>query len=286
MSRAISYTPRENLLRMKMQKKKLFVVVEGEDDIPIYEIALRSIMIDKNISTEFEIIHGGGKGTINEFIPSYSGDNFKVIFDLDFDYNDKVSDNRVHYLGMYSIENYFYNKLVISFLLANVMKKRVDDVKKWLDLTDWYSEINSQCLLMLKYIYYYQKHHNGDRKKWSNVFVVRSNSCWKIDPTKISTVINNIKRDIAVSDAVVEEYFKRDFPAFDCVSKVFPGKIVFVSFYRYIKLFVELSYKGIFGSNFSNDSALKNSISALLKFNPEFRKSISPIVMFLETHAA
>jgi len=286
MSKVISYTPTENLMRIKMQKKRHFVVVEGEDDVPIYEIALRSIVLEKNITTEFEVMHAGGKESIKKFIGCYSRINFKAILDLDFDHKDQIVDERVHYLDVYSIENYFFSKIVITYLLASILKKKFSDVNQWLDMTDWYAEINAQCLLLLKYLFYYQKAHCGDREKWSTSFIVRNKNCWKIDPLKVSLVLDKIKTDIGVEDEVVEEYFRINFPTEECLSKVFPGKMVFISFYRYLKLYVEIGHKGVFGANYTNEGAFKNSSSSLLRFSPEFRKSIAPIIEFLGAKAA
>jgi len=286
MSKVISYSSEENLMRIKMQKKQIFIVVEGEDDVPIYEIAIHSIVMDKKIDVGFEVIHAGGKENIKAFASVCKQNNFRAILDLDFDHKDQVDDDRLNYLNVYSIENHFFGKVVTSYLLSSILKKRYSDVKEWLNIDGWYDEINAQCVLLLKYLFYYQKAFGGERKKWSDAFIVRDNKCWKIDPNKVTFLLDRIKREIGVEDDAVENFFAENFTTGDCISKVFPGKILFVSFYRYLKIYVESGYKGVFGANYTNDTALKNSSCSLLKFNPDFRKTISPIIQFLESQAA
>ena len=47
MKKIIKYTGEENLIRIKMQKNTKFIVVEGEDDIPIYETIFNSHVIEQ-----------------------------------------------------------------------------------------------------------------------------------------------------------------------------------------------------------------------------------------------
>ncbi len=281
MSKLISYTGEENLMRIKMQKRTKFILIEGEDDIPIYESIFNSSAFEKNINIDFEITFGGGKPKILDFIKRYQKKNFKAILDLDFDYNEKIVDSRTIYLDCYSLENYFFNKIVFSYLIANILKKNMNEVKEWLDISTWYNHVNSECILCLKYLFYYQKAYNGDRNKWSNTFIVSNNSIWKIDQIKINGLVAKIKEETNVGNITIEEYFISTFPKFKCVSRVFPGKMLFVSFYRFIKQFLEKEYAGKFGSNFSNDSALKNFAASFLRFNPNLRRLLDPVFIFL-----
>ena len=63
-----------------------------------------------------------------DFAHSYAKNNFRAILDLDFDYHDKINDHRLKYLEVYSIENYYFNRIVLSYILANILKSNMKDV--------------------------------------------------------------------------------------------------------------------------------------------------------------
>ncbi|MDH5561902.1 MAG: DUF4435 domain-containing protein [Deltaproteobacteria bacterium] len=281
MRKVLKYTGEENLIRIKMQSNTKFILVEGEDDLPIYENIFHSHAHDSKVEFDFEVTFGGGKSNINDFIKSYKKNNFSVVLDLDFDHSEKISDERVCYLDRYSIENYFYSRVVIGYLLSFVIKSNIKETLKWLDITDWIKHVNDECLNCLKSIYYYQKKFDGDKSKWSCCFVLKDNGSWKIDRSKINSIITMITRDAGVTIDEIDDYFKFTFPEFECLTNVFPGKILFVSFYRFLKHFLENGYPGLFRANYTNEISFKNSAASFLRFNPDLRKAIGPVFKFL-----
>lgn len=99
------YNCDENFRRIKRQKTLKFVVVEGVDDVPIYESVLSYLSKD---GVEYDVIHSEGKKNIKKFHdenPSLK--NCIYIADKDFDDTRLPMDNVV-FLNRYSIENYFF----------------------------------------------------------------------------------------------------------------------------------------------------------------------------------
>ena len=208
MNKIIKFTGEENLIRIKMQKNTKFIVVEGEDDIPIYETIFNSHIIENNLNIDFEVIYCGGKSKISRFVHSYAKNNFRAILDLDFDYHDRINDHRLKYLEVYSIENYYFNRIVLSYILANILKSNMKDVLSQLNITEWHTHINDECIDCLKHIYFYQKSYNEDKTKWSNLYICGDNGCWEVDKVKIDKIIQMIKQETGVSDQEIEDYFK------------------------------------------------------------------------------
>jgi len=281
MKKLLKFTGEENLIRIKMQKNTKFIVVEGEDDIPIYETIFNSHVIERNLDIDFEVVYCGGKSKIINFAKLYSKNNFMAILDLDFDFNNKIVDHRLKYLEAYSIENYFFNKIVLSYILANILKSNMKIVLSQINISDWHNHINDECIDCLKHIYFYQKSYNNDKSKWSKLFICGDNGCWEIDRTKIEKIVQMIKIETGVSDQEIDNFFTSTFPSYERITKVFPGKMLFTSFYRYVKQYMEKNYSGIFSANFTNDKSFKNSSITYLKFNVECRKILLPVFNYL-----
>jgi hypothetical protein len=281
MKKILQYTGEENLLRIKMQRNTKFILVEGEDDIPTYETIFNSHVIEQNLAVDYEIVYGGGKSKINSFAQSYGKNNFRAILDLDFDYHNKINDYRLKYLEAYSIENYYFNRIVLSYIIANIIKSSMRDVLPKLDITEWHTHINMECFDCLKHIYFYQKSYNEDKTKWSSLYICGDSGCWEIDKLKINRIVDKIKGETGVSDQEIDDFFNSTFPTYDKIAKVFPGKMLFTSFYRYVKQYMEKSYSGVFGANFTNDKAFKNASTSYLKFNTECRRILLPVFNYL-----
>ncbi|MGE4440074.1 MAG: DUF4435 domain-containing protein [Desulfomicrobium sp.] len=281
MKKILRYTEEENLTRIKMQKNTKFIIVEGADDVPIYETIFNSHVIELSLDVDFEVVYGGGKSKITSFAQSYCKNNFRAILDLDFDHNEKISDHRLRYLDAYSIENYYFSRIVLSYLLANILKLKMKDVLAHVDLTEWHSHVNDECFCCLKHLYFYQKNYNYDKSKWSNMYICKDNGCWEIDKTKINLILTKIIDETCVTDQEIDDFFNSTFPSYDKITKVFPGKMIFHSFYRYVKQYMEKNYSGIFSANFTNDKSFKNASTTYLKFNTECRKILHPIFNYL-----
>lgn len=106
------YTAEENIRRIMMEDGSKFILVEGEDDVHLYEASIKMMLVGREGAVEFIPVFGGGKTKISEFVQQTEQTNFIAILDRDFDISTPIMDQRVIYLDKYSIENYFFTDCI------------------------------------------------------------------------------------------------------------------------------------------------------------------------------
>lgn len=229
-----TYNSEENLRRIKMQKKLSFVVVEGADDVPIYESCLSSMSPDCN---QYDIVFAGGKTAIRKFLLSNTTDNAIFIIDRDF-YDIGISDMRIVSLDRYSIENYFICEEVISRSLQFILGCKFQDALEAFNLDEFISEVSEALGLLIKVIFYYQReiapHSTGEeRPAWSDFFLCE-NASWRLCADRIQELIDVLLPTQELIRAA-EEYYDANFSLTGSVIHNFPGKMLKHSLQRYIR---------------------------------------------------
>ncbi len=235
MSSFPQYTGPENLRRIAMQSRQKFILVEGPFDLPIYDELLKNVAEKYSITNEKIILFGGGKQNILAWLSQRNRNNVSIILDMDFDYGNYQSHrDSIFELKKYSIENYFFDNDVVSPLISSIFKVTIDDVKRIFNLEEllihWRHHIES----LIPVIYYYQMKFNGDKSKWSNTFICDDRNytlcCNKIDNFK-SKLLEEMNID---ENTCITEY-RRFISERNSSDTIFPGKLLLVSFYRYLK---------------------------------------------------
>jgi 5S rRNA maturation endonuclease (ribonuclease M5) len=273
-----SYSAEENLRRIRMQKKLNFVVVEGPDDIPIYESFLESL----NVKNNFEVIFSGGKTAIKDFIKNHKSKNSIFIVDRDFDKNE-INDERVVYLNRYSIENYFICEEVISAALSLVFKCKKQDAKNIFSLDEYRKEISHSIETLTKSLYYYQNiiaPQKVDEEKiaWSDMFICENNS-WKICKKKVIQLIKTLIPDDEDQDKAKSEFEKKYTANVDFLY-IFPGKMLKTSLQRYIQLKIK-EVKPSARSHFGDIEAMRIALASKMHYSTDLKTTLEPVNAFL-----
>jgi len=282
MSSIPAYDIEENLRRIDMQRSLKFVVVEGIDDVPIYE----NIILSLNKSgCDFDVIHSGGKPRIDVFLrdnPDVS--NCFFIVDRDFDRLDSYQNNVVC-LERYSIENFYFCEDVIKAVIAMSLRLKLSDAAQIIDIGK-FIEINSPKMVKLFYaIFYYQKVEverlsalNIETNSWSDAFICKNNS-WEICQEKVTTLIENLYPDGYDEDSAIE-YYKSNYTSSGCVLSDFPGKMLKVALQRYIKdSVIKINKK--YGSKFSNTDVTFTIFMSNLNLSKSLVRNLQPVSSFL-----
>ncbi len=274
------YSGEENLRRIKMQKATTFVVVEGVDDIPIYESCISAMVGDCN---KYDIIHSGGKISIRDYVCENKTNN--AIFLVDRDFSDiDVSDTRIVSLQKYSIENYFICEEVIAHALQFVLNCKLKDAIDIIDLNDFTENLEISLSTLIKVIYFYQKkispELNGkERPAWSDSFLCKNDS-WQLCEEKIRILISKLLLSPhTVNDA--EKYFERNFSLSGKIEDIFPGKILKHSLHRYIKNYAK-SIKPKAGGRFSDVENTKMLLSSVMHRSSKLKDILGPVAKFIQ----
>ncbi|MBU1390717.1 MAG: DUF4435 domain-containing protein [Gammaproteobacteria bacterium] len=273
------YTAEENFRRIRRQKRLKFIVVEGCDDVPIYESCLHSLC---GKDTDFDIVYSEGKLRIKKFLVSSTAANAMFIIDKDFD-DIGVIDERLVSLNRYSIENYFISEDVISFSLQFVLKCKLIDVRNSFSLDEFLGEVSVATTSLLKIIFFYQKRVapfvDGDEKvSWSDFFISADND-WRLCRGRIEELISLLNPHDASLDEV-DHYFKSNFHSSGSIVGDFPGKMLKHSLQRYIKNKI-VEIKPAAKGKFSNVEVLRESLAAVMYRSDEIKLVLEPVVNFL-----
>ncbi|HIF9345069.1 TPA: DUF4435 domain-containing protein [Photobacterium damselae] len=229
------YNADENLFSISMDKNQKFILVEGPFDLPIYEEIVNTIYKKYSIEEEKIITFGGGKQNIIEWASQEHRNNVSIIFDMDFDYgNYSIDTNNVFELRKYSIENYFFDMDVIAPLLSSIFRVKTKDIKDTISLNDLIRHWDETISELTPVIFYYQKHYNGDKEKWTKVFVCQDKN-FSICSGKIQQFKSRLLEEMGVTEETCNNYFSIHKPSSSSPDVIFPGKILFTSFYRYLK---------------------------------------------------
>ncbi|WP_460317884.1 DUF4435 domain-containing protein [Pseudomonas ogarae] len=273
-----AFSAEENMRRLKMQKRLTFVVVEGSDDVPLYESCL--MMELKNV--DFDVIYSGGKKPIQDFLAEHKSNNAMFIVDKDFD-DFSTLDARVVALDRYSIENYFICEEVISHSIKFAISCRLQDAAEAFDLTEFVEKITRSIEMLVKVLFYYQRHavHQLDGKEkqsWSDVFLCENNS-WELSSDQILALISRLAptpKDIV--DA--EEYFAENFRHPGVLINAFPGKMLKTSLQRYIRQQVMQIKPGAKGK-YNNVEDTRALLSSVLHHSSSLKNVLRSVVEFL-----
>ncbi len=273
-----TYNGEENLRRTRIQKSLTFVIVEGSDDVPIYESCLNHMAQE---SQKYDVIFAGGKTAIREYIAKHKNDN--VIFIIDRDFQDMdVEDERIISLDRYSIENYFICSQVISHSLKFSLNCKFQDAAEAFDLDEYINSICRSTELLMKAIYYYQKviskTADGARTAWSDTFLCQNNS-WELCSTKIEDLINALL-PTAELKASAEDYYRDNFNLPGTAIENFPGKMLKHSLQRYIRQQV-ISLRPNARGKFNDVDTTRELLSAVIHRSDHMRRVLTPVVEFI-----
>ncbi|MFK3680703.1 DUF4435 domain-containing protein [Pseudomonas sp. NPDC088890] len=272
------YNGVENLRRIKMQKSTTFVVVEGVDDVPIYESCLSHMVQDCH---KYDIVFTDGKTAIRDFLRSNRAHNAVFIIDRDFQ-DIEIEDPRLITLDRYSIENYFICSQVISHSLKFALNCKFKDAHEAFDLNEFSEFISGATENLIKAIYYYQKVLSktieGDRPAWSDTFLCE-NSNWRLCNTKINDLINTLLPTSEAREAA-DKYYQEHFDLPGTAVENFPGKMLKVSLQRYIRqqvIRLRPSAKG----KYSDVETTRELLSAVIHKSDDMVRILSPVVEFI-----
>jgi len=279
MSNFPSYTEEENITRIRMEKNVIFVVVEGIDDIPIYECTLNSLL-PPEVKNIWDIVHVGGKTNIKTLIQECSNSNYICVADKDFD--EKIQDERVVLLSRYSIENFLICEEAISAALSISLQKKINDVKEKFSLSDFYGEIEANAVNLLKSLFYYQRVISpgieGEKPSWSDQSIHAHPPKWGICPASVNSLIAQLIPADVTSD-MIDRYYEEHFESSGNISHDLPGKMLKVVLQRYVQNFYKTFKKG--GSPYSSPDSFASSIIGVLNKSTDFVNQIRPIVNFI-----
>lgn len=282
MSNIPTYNADENLRRIKMQRQLKFIVVEGSDDLPIYESCIQSLL--KTDSPEYDIIFAGGKGKIKDFAISNACENAMFIIDKDF--NDlELDDERIISLNRYSIENYFINNDVIAHALKFVFNCKLQDAKEIFSIEEYLEEMSSSLRDLIVVLFYYQRkyskvlHARGvEVVAWGDSFLCQDHD-WKLCREKINRLITSLTDgNFTIDEAKV--YYGENFTPSESVAFDFPGKMLKTSLQRYIRQKI-LEIKPGAGGKFNNAEEVRTQLSLSIHYSQELATALTPALRFI-----
>lgn len=280
MSSIRSYTSEENLRRIKMQKSLTFVIVEGSDDVPIYESCLSSMLPD---CTHYDVIYSGGKTAIRNYLQDNKTANAVFVIDRDF-HDIGIEDKRIVSLDRYSVENYFICEEVISYSLQFALGCKFRDALEAFSLNEYIESVTNALETLIKVIFYYQRvvapQHSGEiRPAWSDVFLCE-NSSWRLCNTKIQELTNQLLPDAALIQSAIE-YYDQHFALGGSVIENFPGKILKHSLQRYIRHKV-IDLKPTAKGKYNDVETTRAMLSSVMHRSRHMMRVLSPVVAFVK----
>lgn len=278
-----TYNGAENLRRIRMQKSTTFVVVEGSDDIPIYESCLSHMAQG---CERYDVVFAGGKTAIKDYVTSNRTIN--AIFIIDRDFHDiGLHDERIISLDRYSIENYLICSQVISHSLKFSLNCKFQDAFVAFDIEEYVASICRSTQRLIKAIYYYQKVHSkefeGERPAWSDTFLCQNNS-WELCSTKIEDLISALLPTPELL-AKAELYYDENFNLPGTAIENFPGKMLKHSLQRYIKRQVIDMRPGARGK-YHDVETTTEQLSAVIHKSDHMNRVLAPVVAFIRHREA
>lgn len=230
------YNARENLDRVLIDENSKYLIVEGPFDLSIYSILTEIVCQKRSIENNRLVVFGGGKSNILKFIDDNSIKNSTVILDMDFDGPDVVySQGFIYSLRKYSIENYAINVRVLSRLLSVLLGITPQDIRQHFTMEEFVQHLNEELRGVIPVLYYYQCLFNGNKERWSSVFLNRGNGDWRICRQQIERFKTSLLSDMQITEEECAEAYRAVFHSDLCVSISFPGKILLESLHRFLK---------------------------------------------------
>ncbi|MBW3775656.1 DUF4435 domain-containing protein [Aeromonas veronii] len=286
MSNIPAYNAEENLRRIKMQRQLKFIVVEGSDDLPIYESCIQSLLKNVSDNSDYDIIFAGGKGKIKEFASSNAANN--VVFIIDKDFNDlELNDNRIISLDRYSIENYFINNDVIAHTLKFVFNCKLKDAKDLFSIDEYLEEMSTSLRDLIVVLFYYQRQHSRVLHEqgiavmpWSDSFLCQDHD-WKLCREKINRLITSLTDGNFTIDEA-RDYYRNNFTPSATIAFDFPGKMLKTSLQRYIRQKI-LAIKPNAGGKFNNTEEARTQLSLTIHHSQELVAALTPALRFITT---
>lgn len=270
MSNIPQFTAEENLTRVIMDKNSQYLIVEGSFDLPIYCEAISLLMDKHQLSNEPIIVFGGGKLNILVWTNNENPSNAVVILDMDFDNPDvELKNNIITPLRRYSIENYFFDEEVAAPFIAHLLNRNINDVKAVLSFKDLHEHWGAELKELIPVIYYYQKIYLGDKEKWSSIFINQNSGDWHLCPQRIIDIKVQLLAEMDISYEICKSQFQLSIGATWNAKINFPGKILFESFYRYLKKMCNDEKCGVYGGSVSNTKSLITHLAPRLVKNTE-----------------
>lgn len=273
-----TYNGEENLRRIRMQKSTTFVVVEGVDDVPIYESCISHMAHD---CQKYDIVFAGGKAAIRDYVKEHKSQN--AIFIIDRDFQDiGVDDARLVSLDRYSIENYFICSQVISHSLKFALNCKFQDAHDAFDIGEFTASITASTESLIRAIFYYQKIYSknieGERPAWSDTFLCENNS-WKLCEIKVEDLINTILPS-PESRVAADAYYEENFNLPGAAIENFPGKMLKHSLQRYIKQQVKKMRPAAKGK-YPDVETTRELLSAVIHKSEHMLRVLTPVVNFI-----
>lgn len=278
-----TYNGPENLRRIRMQKSTTFVVVEGSDDVPIYESCLSHMAQG---CEKYDVVFAGGKIPIKDYITSNATIN--AIFIIDRDFHDiGIDDERIIALDRYSVENYLICSQVISHSLKFALNCKFQDAFTAFDIEEYVTSICKSTERLIKAIFYYQKVYSrqieGERPAWSDTFLCQNNS-WELCATKIENLIDLLLPSPQLV-AEAEVYYDESFNLPGSAIENFPGKMLKHSLQRFIKQQVTSIRPGAKGK-YHDVETTTELLSAVIHKSEHMNRVLAPVVEFIQSREA
>lgn len=284
MSSFPKYTAEENITRVQMEKGVKFVVVEGLDDLPIYESTIRSMLPEGDLEM-WDIVHVGGKNNIRQLIEDCSHGNFICIADKDFD--ERIESSSVINLSRYSIENFLICEEAISAALSIALRVKYQDVISNFNLNKFHQEVEQNASHLIKALFYYHrvivKGDNPPRVSWSDTNILIHPPRWGICDAQVQQIISKLIPE-RVTIEEIEKYFEEHFVPSEKLAYDFPGKMIRVLLQRHVDAYYKTHKRK--GSPFSSIDSFTVCVSAVLNKSNNFTRQIEPILRFLIQRAA
>lgn len=274
-----AYNIEENFRRINRQKRLSFIVVEGVDDVPIYESCLASALPD---TTTYDVIYSGGKTAIRDYIASKTSANVLFVIDRDFD-DIGVSDSRIVSLDRYSIENYFICEDVVGHSLQFALGCKLKDALEVFSLDEFRSSISRSLETLIKVLFYYQRvispqKAGQERPSWSDAFLCENGS-WRLCGEQIQKLIDDLLPDPALVREA-ERYYDQNFTLDGSVVENFPGKILKHSLQRYIRHKVIEIKPGAKGK-YNDVETTRALLSSVMHRSRPMARVLGPVVDFV-----
>lgn len=277
-----TYDIEENLRRIDMQRSLKFIVVEGSDDVPIYE---NIISAATDNAVDFEVIYSGGKPRIKTFLSENATiRNCIFIIDRDFDVLDATFNNLV-YLERYSIENFYFCEDVLKAVIAMSVRVKLDVAQEIVDLQSFADHNTPMLLDLFLAIYYYQQVESKNLferglpiESWSDAFICQNDN-WRICPDKVQALISRLYPN-GYNQTIAENYYRDRYISSGNIIDDFPGKMLKVALQRYLKdTVIRLNPK--FGSKFSNTDTTCTLLMSNLHRSRVLNNNLTPVYNFL-----
>lgn len=271
---SLAYTPDENILRIKMDKNTKYVVLEGVDDIPKYENALKHV----DFNFDFQPIALGCKNNVLKLLDKTTNNNFVAIVDFDFGDHSLRSDSRLLSLTRYSIENYVISNPVLNSLIGSLTSSSSKDIPSWFSIDEWITHVHSKLSSLIKTLHYYQTKVLTDRISWgaSDLTV---NGHWQFCDEKINRLVNRLFQQNVPHEELINHPDYSNINEQE-LTKRFPGKLLIKSLYFFLKAkFTEKFHRPTkLTGACTNYLVFSNFASTFISYEVELREILQSVI--------